>query len=282
MKIAITSDSVIDLTKELLEKYDIKTIPFNFLLGDEDYKDGDITTAEIFDYVSKTGVLPKTSAVNEAQFVEFFEETLKDCDAVIHFDISGEMSTTCNNAINASKQFDGKVEVIDSRALSTGVALLAIYARKLTETESDIHVIAEKVRKRTNDLQVSFVIERLDYLHKGGRCSSLQLLGANVFKIRPKIAVKDGKMGMDGKYRGPMPSVVANYCKDVIAQNPNPDKSVVFITYSSATPEMIKAAHDAVDSLGFENIYETNAGCTVSCHCGANTLGILFLNNENA
>jgi DegV family protein with EDD domain len=279
MKIAITSDSVIDLTKELLEKYDIKTIPFNFLLGDEDYKDGDITTAEIFDYVSKTGVLPKTSAVNEAQFVEFFEETLKDYDAVIHFDISGEMSTTCNNAINASKQFDGKVEVIDSRALSTGVALLAIYARKLTETESDIHVIAEKVRNRTNDLQVSFVIERLDYLHKGGRCSSLQLLGANVFKIRPKIAVKDGKMGMDGKYRGPMPSVVANYCKDVIAGNPNPDKSVIFITYSSATPEMIKAAHDAVDSLGFENIYETTAGCTIASHCGAHTLGILYFND---
>ncbi len=282
MKIAITSDSVIDLTKELIEKYDIKIKPFNFLLGDEEYKDGDITTAEIFEYVSKTGVLPKTSAVNEAQFNEFFEEVLKDYDAIIHFSISSEMSTTYNNAINASKNFNGKVEIIDSRALSTGVALLAIYARKLTETESDVKVIAEKVRKRTSDLQVSFVIERLDYLHKGGRCSSLQLLGANVFKIRPKIAVSEGKMGMAGKYRGPMPSVVANYCKDVLAENPNIDKSVVFITYSSATPEMIKAAHEAVDSLGFENVYETQAGCTVSCHCGPNTLGILFLKNANA
>ncbi len=282
MKIAITSDSVIDVTKDILAEYDIKTIPFSFLLGDEDYKDGDITTADIFEYVSKTGVLPKTSAINESQFVEFFEEILKEYDAVIHFDISSEMSTTYNNAMNAAKKFNGKVEVIDSRALSTGVALLAIYARKLTQTESDIKVIAEKVRNRTKDLQVSFVIERLDYLHKGGRCSSLQLLGANVFKIRPKIAVKDGKMGMDGKYRGPMSSVVANYCKEVLIQNPNPDKSVIFITYSSATPEMIKAAHEAVDGLGFEKVYETTAGCTVSCHCGGNTLGILFLNNENA
>ena len=279
MKIAITSDSVIDLTKELLEKYDIKTIPFTFLLGDEDYKDGDITTAEIFEYVNKTGVLPKTSAVNEVQFTEFFTEVLKEYDAIIHFDISSEMSTTCNNAINAAKNFDGKVEIVDSRALSTGVALLAIYARKLTQTESDIKVIAEKVRKRTSDLQVSFVIERLDFLHKGGRCSSLQLLGANILKVRPKIAVKDGKMGMAGSYRGPMPAVITKYCKDVIAENPNPDKSVVFITYSSATPEMLKAAHEAVDGLGFENVYETFAGATVSSHCGPNTLGILYIND---
>ena len=282
MKIAITSDSVIDLTKELLEKYDIKIKPFSFLLGDEEYVDGDITTNDIFEYVSKTGVLPKTSAVNEVSFTEFFEETLKEYDAVIHFDISGDMSTTFNNARLASQNFDGKVEVIDSKALSTGVALLAIYARKLTQTESDIKVIAEKVRSRIKNLQVSFVIERLDYLHKGGRCSSLQLLGANILKVRPKIAVKEGKMGMAGSYRGPMPAVIAKYCKDVILENPNADKSVLFITYSSATPEMLKAVHEAVDGLGFENVYETKAGCTVSCHCGPNTLGIIFLNNANA
>ena len=279
MKIAITSDSVIDLTKELLEKYDITLIPFNFLLGDEDYKDGDITTADIFEYVNKTGVLPKTSAVNEAGFIEFFESVLKDYDAIIHFDISSEMSTTCNNAISASKQFNGKVEVIDSRNLSTGVALLAIYARNLTETESDIKVIADKVRSRTGDVQASFIVERLDYLFKGGRCSALQLLGANILKVRPKIAVTDGKMGMAGKYRGPMPSVIANYCKDVLIENPNADKSLVFLTYSSATPEMIKSAYEALENAGFETIYETKAGCTVSCHCGPNTMGILFLNN---
>ncbi len=281
MKIAITSDSVIDLSKELCEKYDIKVLPLKFLLGDDEYSDGDISNNEVFEFVNKTGVLPKTSAANEQTFIEFFEKILKDYDAIIHFDISSEMSTTCNNAIAASKHFDGKVEVIDSRTLSTGMALLAIYARKLTETESDIKVIADKVRSRTDDVQASFIVERLDFLYKGGRCSSLQLLGANILKVRPQIAVKNGKMGMARSYRGPMPTVVSRYGKDIIAEYPNIDKEVVFITYSTATPEMIKAAHEVVDSLGFKNVYETSAGCIVSSHCGGNTLGILFMSNAN-
>jgi DegV family protein with EDD domain len=175
--------------------------------------------------------------------------------------------------------FDGKVEVIDSRNLSTGIALLAIYARKLTKKESDIKVIAEKVRERVPFVQASFVVERLDYLHKGGRCSSVALLGANILKIRPQIIVKDGKMGSYKKFRGPMPMVVSKYCTETLAEFNNPDKSVIFITYSSATPEMIKAAHDVIDGLGFKNIYETTAGGIVSSHCGENTLGILYIND---
>ncbi len=279
MKIAVTADTVIDLTKELLEKYDIKTIPLNILLGDKDYKDGEISNQDIFEFVSKNGVLPKTSAVNEAGFTEFFEETLKDYDAIIHFDISSQMSTTCQSAVSASKNFDGKVEVIDSKTLSTGMALLAIYARELTKTESDIKVIAEKVRARVDKVQASFVIEKLDYLYKGGRCSSLALLGANILKIRPQIIVKNGKMGSYKKYRGPMPTVVSKYCKDTLTEFNTPDKSVIFITYSSATPEMIESAREVVKEYGFENVYETVAGATVTSHCGANTLGILYFND---
>lgn len=279
MKIAITSDSVIDMSKELLDKYDITIIPFNILLGDDEYKDGEISSERIFEYVNETGVLPKTSAVNEETFKEFFSEVLKEYDAIIHFDISSEMSTTCNSAEKASKHFDGKVVVIDSKTLSTGVALLAIYARKLTETETDINVIAEKVRNRVGSVQASFVIERLDFLHKGGRCSSVALLGANLLKIKPQIIVKDGKMGSYRKYRGNMPSVITKYCKDVLEEFNHPDKSVLFITYSSATPEMLQAAHEVVDEYGFENVYETFAGATVSSHCGPNTLGILYIND---
>ena len=279
MKIAITSDTVIDMTKELLDKYDIKTIPFNILLGDDEYKDGAITSEQIFEYVNKTGVLPKTSAVNEEAFKEFFSEVLKEYDAIVHFDISSEMSTTYSSAEKASKHFDGKVVVIDSKTLSTGVALLAIYARKLTETETDINVIAEKVRNRIGSVQASFVIERLDFLHKGGRCSSVALLGANILKIRPQIIVKDGKMGSYKKYRGSMPSVVTKYCKDVLDEFHNPDKSVIFITCSSNNPELFKAAHDVVDSYGIENVYETYAGGTIASHCGPNTIGILYIND---
>lgn len=279
MKIAITADTVIDLTKELLEKYDIKTIPLNILLGDKDYKDGEISNQDIFEYVSKNGVLPKTSAVNEAGFTEFFEEVLKDYDAIIHFDISSQMSTTYQSAVSASKNFNGKVEVIDSQTLSTGMALLAIYARELTKTEDDIKVIADKVRARVDKVQASFVIEKLDYLYKGGRCSSLALLGANILKIRPQIIVKNGKMGSYKKYRGPMPNVVSKYCQDTLTEFNTPDKSVIFITYSSATPEMIASAKEVVKEYGFENVYETVAGATVTSHCGANTLGILYFND---
>ncbi len=279
MKIAITSDSVIDLTKELLEKYDIKVLPLNILLGDDEYKDGEISTEKIYEYVEKTGSLPKTSAANEADFDEFFSEVLKKYDRIIHFDISSEMSTTYSSAVKAARSFDGKVEVIDSRTLSTGIALLAIYARELTKTEKNIKVIADKVRARVDKVQASFVVERLDFLHKGGRCSSVALLGANILKIRPQIIVKDGKMGSYKKYRGSMTSVVTKYCKDVLDEFHNPDKSVLFITCSSNNPELFKAAHEVVDSYGFENVYETYAGCSVSSHCGPNTIGILYIND---
>lgn len=279
MKIAITSDSTLDLSKELLEKYDIKVLPLNLLLGEEEYKDGDITNEEIYDFVNKTGILPKTSAANEAEFEEFFAEILKKYDRIIHFDISSEISTTYASAVKAARSFDGKVEVIDSKTLSTGIALLAIYARTLTKTEKNIKVIADKVRARVDKVQVSFVVDRLDYLHKGGRCSSVALLGANILKIRPQIIVKGGKMGSYKKYRGAMPSVVTKYCKDVLDEFHNPDKSVIFITSSSDSPELYKAARDVVDSYGFENVYETKAGCIVSSHCGPSTIGILYIND---
>ncbi len=279
MKIAITSDSTIDLSKELLQEFDIKILPLQFLLGDNVYRDGDLTNEQIFEHVNNGGALPKTSAENAEGFKAFFSEILKEYDAIIHFDISSEISSTFNNAYLASQEFDGKVEVIDSKNLSTGIALLAIYARKLTKTESDIKIIAEKVRERVPFVQTSFVVERLDYLHKGGRCSSVALLGANILKIRPQIILKDGKMGSHKKFRGPMPMVVSKYCKETLEEFNNPDKSVIFLTYSSATPEMIKAAHDVIDGLGFKNVYETTAGGIVSSHCGENTLGILYIND---
>lgn len=279
MKIAITSDSTIDLSKELLQEFDIKILPLQFTLGDNVYRDGDLTNEQIFEHVNNGGALPKTSAENAEGFKAFFSEILKEYDAIIHFDISSEISSTFNNAYLASQEFDGKVEVVDSKNLSTGIALLAIYARKLTKKESDIKIIAEKVRARVPFVQTSFVVERLDYLHKGGRCSSVALLGANILKIRPQIILKDGKMGSHKKFRGPMPMVVSKYCKETLEEFNNPDKSVIFITYSSATPEMIKAAHDVIDGLGFKNVYETTAGGIVSSHCGENTLGILYIND---
>ena len=279
MKIAITADSVVDLSRELCEKYDIKIIPLNIILGDNEYKEGEISQDEIFEFVSKTGKLPKTSALNSAGFVGYFTEILKEYDKIIHFDISSEMSVTYSNALVASQEFDGKVEVIDSRTLSTGMALQAIYARELTATISDIKEIADKVRARADSVQASFVIERLDYLHKGGRCSAAAKFGANLLRLRPQIIVKEGKMGSYKTYRGSMDRCVKNYCEDTLAEFNTYDKHVAFITYSSATEEMIKIAREALENAGFENIYESRAGATVCSHCGPNTLGILYYND---
>lgn len=277
-KIAISLDSACDLSKELIEKYDFKIIPFGVNLGDKFFYDGEITPEEIFEYADNNKTLPKTNAVNEEAFKEHFAKILNDYNAIIHFDISSEMSSAYQNAVNASKNFKN-VYVVDSRTLSTAISLEAIYAKKLTETMDDPAKIVELVKKRIPAVQASFIIERLDYLYKGGRCSGLALLGANLLKIRPEIEVLNGNMKNTEKFRGKMADCVTKYCRATLEKYNHPDKSVIFITHSVADKELVDAAKAVVSEYGFENVYETTAGCTVSSHCGKNTLGILYIND---
>lgn len=278
MKIAVSVESTNDLTKDLLNKYDIKVIPYQIVLDDKTILDGEMTTEELFDFVEKSGKLPKTNALNEFEYTEFFESLKKDYDAVIHVALSSGLTSSTQNAINASKNVEN-VFVVDSKSLSTGIGLLAIFARELADKGENPQDIYEKVSNRVDKLQVSFVIERLDYLYKGGRCNSLQFFGANLLKLRPRIILKDGKMGADKKYRGTMGKVVAKYCEEVLDEFNTPDLDKVFITYTTATEEMVEAAKAAVEARGFKNIYQTHAGCTIASHCGANTLGILYFND---
>lgn len=277
MRIAISAESTIDLPSELLNKYDIKVVPFEVILGDKEYKDGEISSKDIFEYVAKTKILPKTSAINQMQYEEFFKQLTKDYDAVVHFSLSSGISSACNNAKLAAESFKN-VFVVDSLSLSTGIALEAIYARKLANEGKTAEEIFNELTSKTDKVQASFVIERLDYLYKGGRCSALALFGANLLRLRPQIVLKNGKMKPAKKYRGHMEKVIDAYCKDTFAENPNPDLSVGFITYTSATEEMINVAKKAMSERGFENIYETKAGATITSHCGEHTLGILFMN----
>ncbi|MCI6443317.1 MAG: DegV family protein [Clostridia bacterium] len=277
-KIAISLDSACDLSKELIEKYDFKIIPFGVNLGDKFFYDGEISPEEIFEYADNNKTLPKTNAVNEESFKEHFAKILNDYDAIIHFSISSEMSSAYQNAVNASKNFKN-VYVVDSRTLSTAISLEAIYAKKLTETMDDPAKIVELVKKRIPAVQASFIIERLDYLYKGGRCSGLALLGANLLKIRPEIEVLNGNMKNTEKFRGKMADCVTKYCRATLEKYNHPDKSVIFITHSVADKELVDAAKAVVSEYGFENVYETTAGCTVSSHCGKNTLGILYIND---
>lgn len=279
MKIAISTESTLDLPKELIEKYEISILPYEIVLDGKNFLDGELSTQEMFDYVDRTGVLPKTTAINEYRYKEYFESLLNGHDAVVHICLSSGITSSTQNAINAANGLKN-CYVVDSKSLSTGIALLAIYARKLSETE-DAKTVYEKVSARVPHVQASFVIERLDYLYKGGRCSSLALFGANLLKIRPRIIVKndDGKMVSDKKYRGKMEQVVEKYCADTLTEFGTPDTSIGFVTYTTATEGMAEAAKAALRSAGFTTIYETRAGGTIASHCGANTLGILYFND---
>ena len=278
MKIAVSVESTHDLTKELLEKYDIKVIPYKINLADLSFNDGEYSTEEMFALVDKYNQLPKTTALNEFEYTEFFENLKKDYDAVVHICLSSGITSSCANAERAAANLEN-VYAVDSFALSTGIGLQAIYARELADSGLSAAEIAEKLKARREKVQTSFVLERLDYMHKGGRCSGIALLGANLLKIRPRIVLKNGKMISDKKYRGTMQGVVAKYAEDLFKDFATPDLTRVFITYTTATPEMVAAAKAKCESVGFKEIIETHAGGTIASHCGAHTIGILYYND---
>ncbi|MBQ7237141.1 MAG: DegV family protein [Clostridia bacterium] len=278
MKIAISTESTADLTKELIEENGFKIIAYPIQLGDKNCFDGEISTEEIISFVNQNKILPKTAAVNDYRFTEYFSELLKDYDAVIHFSLSSELSATYNNAVRSAKELKN-VYVVDTRSLSTGIALLALYAKKLVDQGKTAEEIYELCLKRVPFVQASFELKRLDYLYKGGRCNALTLFGANLLKIRPQIIVDNGKMIPGKKYRGNFAHVVKNYCQDVLDKFNNPDLSVGFVTYTTADDEIIESAKEYLKERGFKNIYVTRAGGTITSHCGEDCLGILYIND---
>ena len=278
MKIAISTETTLDIPKELQKEYDISVIPFLVILGDQSAVDGEITPQDIFDYVDKTGNLPKTSAINEFQYDQYFSKLLRTHDAVIHLCLSSGISSSYSNAMRAASIMKN-VYVIDSQSLSTGIALLAIYARKLANKGLDPEEIVNKVERRVPYVQASFVINSLNYLYKGGRCSGLANFAAALFRIKPQIIVKDGKMMPQKKYHGRNDVCVANYCHDTLEEFNNPDLSIAFVTHSHATEEMQKIAEEELKKRGFKTIYNTLAQATITSHCGPKTLGILYIND---
>ena len=278
MKVVISVETAADLSKELLEKYDIKTIPFTVFLDGKDYKDGEITCDDIIESVNNTKVLPKTGAINRASYEEYFNNLLKEYDAVIHVSLSSELSSAHDNALAVSKEHKN-VFVIDSRSLSTGIALLALYAKELTKENLSPEEIVRKVEERKNSLSASFILKRVDYLYKGGRCNALVYLGANLLKIRPQIILKDGKMVSGKKYRGNFAHGVEAYLKDVFEEFNTPDLTTAFLTYTTADDDVLNIAKEYLVKMGFKNIYITRAGATITSHCGENCLGVLFIND---
>lgn len=278
MKIAISIDSACDIPQELKQKYNIFTMPYYVILGNRECIDGvNVTTEDLFDYVKQTGTLPKTAAISAEQFKEYFLDILKEYDEIIHITLSGEMTSSCANAIAGAEGLN--VHIVDSRSLSSGIALLTLKCAEMVENgDMSASEIAGILRQMTSRVQASFLVDTLTYLHKGGRCSAVALIGSKLLKIKPKILVKDGKMGVAKKYIGNINNCLIKYVEDTLATN-NPDKGIAFCTHSSEMPisEQICAK---LRDYGFTTVYDVCAGSTISSHCGPGTLGILFMNKE--
>lgn len=278
MRIKILSDSTCDLPQEVLEKYDITMIPLTVIKGGEDFTDGvNITPAEIFAHVAAGGDLCSTAAVNIGEYADMFAKYASSYDAVIHINISSEFSSCYQNARLAAEDFDN-VRVIDSRNLSTGQGLVVLQAYKLAQECDDLDEIVEKLNAFTDKVEASFLLDQLQYMVKGGRCSAAAALGANLLNLKPCIEVKNGKMGVVKKYRGNYAKCLATYVKDRLAGRDDLDKTTLFVTHTPVTDECFKAVQDAVAQYNdFETTYWNEAGCAVSCHCGPATLGVLFV-----
>ena len=276
--IVISSDSTCDLSRELIERYQIKIIPMGVSLGDKLYRDGvDITPDAIYAHHAKTGQLPKTSAINMAESAEFFAELTKEGCAVIHFTISASLSATYNNARVAAEEFDN-VYVVDSGNLSTGSGLLVIAAAEMAKQGMEAKEIAGKVRELASCVDASFVVDNLEYLAKGGRCSAVAAFGANLLQLKPCINVKNGAMGVGKKYRGKFEKVLHGYVAERLADKDDIDLDRIFVTHAGCDPKVVEAVVEAVrNTLPFKEVLVTRAGCTISSHCGANTLGVLFV-----
>ena len=276
--IRITSDSTCDLG-ELVKKHGIALMPLKVILDTESFKDGvDIAPKDIFAFVAKTKMLPKTSAPSIEDFVEFFTRQLKDADEVIHFTISGKASASYSCAATAAKEFGGRVRVVDSYALSSGQGLLVMKAIDLLGEGKSAAEIEETVNALKEKVNTSFVPDRLDYLYKGGRCSKMEMYGANILKIHPMIDMKDGQLGVKKKFRGKMAVCIKSYIAELKASYPKYDKRRCFITHSNADPARVELAKELVKAeFSFEEVVETVAGSVITGHCGRNTLGVLFI-----
>lgn len=277
MKIKITSDSTCDLPQELIEKYAIRLLPLCVTVEGKTYRDGvDIQAAEMLAMTEKNGGTPKTAANNIQDYLDVFTEERKENDAVIHFTISASMSDCYQNACLAAAELEN-VYVIDSANLSTGQGHLVLDACEMAEAGVDAETIVAEIEARKEKVDTSFVVDTLEYLRRGGRCSALAAMGANLLKLHPCISVKDGAMGVGKKYRGNMKTCLTEYVKDRLAEPDTVDTRRIFITDSGVSEEIRQLVEDTVLSIvPFETVIHSQAGCTVSCHCGPGTLGILF------
>ena len=278
MTIKITADSTCDLSKELVEKLNIAIFPLTIIKNNEAYADGiTITPDEIFAHVAAGGDLCSTTAGSVGEYQELFQKYVNDYDAVVHISLGSGFSSSYQNACLAASDFDNII-VIDSCNLSTGQGLVVLKACEVVKTASSLEEIKNILVEFTTKVEASFLLDQLGYMVKGGRCSTVAALGANLLNLKPCIEVKGGKMAVVKKYRGVYAKSLASYVKDRLANRDDLDRKTLFVTNTPVSDECMAAVKAAVEEhADFEEIFWTKAGCTVSCHCGPGTLGVLFV-----
>lgn len=277
--VMITADSTCDLSEELLSRYKVKILPLTILLGEESFLDGaHYTPADMYRRYRADGTLPKTAAPSLQQITDFFTPFLNEGYEIVHLDISSELSSTCSNARIVASELEG-VYVVDSRMLSTGVGLLVIEGAECRDKGMSAADIAEHLTELTGKVDTSFVLDTLEFMWKGGRCSGVAALGANLLKLKPGLEMKDGKLGVYKKYRGNINSVYRQYITERLSgKKVRPGH--VFITESGEIEQSVIDELEALvrELIPVQEIHHTIAGCTVSSHCGPKTLGVLFIN----
>ncbi len=279
MNIKIISDSTCDLSPAILAENNISLVPLTVIKNDREFKDSaTITPDEIFAHVAAGGNLCSTAANSVGEYEEHFAKYAPDYDGILHINIGSGFSSCYQNACLAAEEFDN-VRVIDSQNLSTGQGLVVLEACRLAKECTSLDELAEKVQAFTSRVEASFLLDRLDYMVKGGRCSAATALGANLLNLKPCLEVRDGKLGVVKKYRGKYEKCLASYVQDRLAGREDVTGDILFVTCTPVSEVCYSSVMDAVKEYGsyFKTVYETTAGCTVSCHCGPGTLGVLFV-----
>lgn len=278
MNIKILSDSTCDLSPELVQKFDISIIPLTVIKNGESFFDNvTITPKDIFAHVAAGGDLCSTTATNVGEYIEQFEKYASDYDGIIHIGLGSGFSSSYQNACLAAEDFEN-VRVVDSKNLSTGQGLVVLKACELAQTCDNIDTLQQMLQEFTDKVEASFLLDQLQYMVKGGRCSGAAALGANLLNLKPCIEVRDGKMSVVKKYRGNYAKTLASYIKERLSGRDDLDKGTLFITNTPISDECMDSVKAAVaEYADFENIYWTEAGSTISCHCGPGTLGVLFV-----
>ena len=276
----ISTDSPADVPAEIRERYDIRVIPLHIILDDDCFEDGvNIQPDDLYAFYKKTGRLPKTSAVSVAEYTDFFKELTQDGSSVVHISFSSALSATHQNARLAAEDFDN-VYIVDSKSLSTGIALLAIKAAQLAQDGLDAKTIAHEMEYKREKVVTTFILDKLEFLYKGGRCSGVAMLGANVLGIKPSIVMVDGKLQVGKKYRGKLENCQMQYIRDLLEQYAGRiDTDRAFLSRTAGvSDEQMKALQKEIHkTLKFKEYIVSTVGCTITSHCGERTFTFEFM-----